>query len=419
LDESVELLEHWRLRLELSVTDLWWRYFALGGILPRSVKALGSQGTFRRTRHVLAFASIPLVVSLVIVGTLPGRLKLVAIALACIAALLLAETLSGVRPVLARVPTPAEGWLTRSYASFPEQRIGQRFAVRGTHVAERLAPGRITLTLDAGLAFGSGEHGSTQGCLRALQLRLPCGDGFHPRSDQYVGKLCFGHGQVSRFTDGETMDLFLMAYCGKVNQRIVETLQRHGANAIGLSGMDGAIARGRRKPRIRVVENGRPRMLDGDYAGAIESIDTRLIHLLLDAGYLPVLSPPALSYQGEAINVDGDKLAMELAVALGAAKLLIFSNTPGLLRDLGDPDSTVPEITLDDLDASLELAQGRMKKKVLAAADAVRRGVGEAVLADANRKDAIGAALSGGGTHIGRDPTVHAAAVHARTWTEG
>ncbi len=90
------------------------------------------------------------------------------------AAVLLAETLTGVRPALGRASTPAEGWLARSYASFPEQRIGRRFAVRGTHVTNRPAAGRITLTLDAGLAFGSGEHGSTRGCLRALEvLRRP------------------------------------------------------------------------------------------------------------------------------------------------------------------------------------------------------------------------------------------------------
>ncbi|HJS86119.1 MAG TPA: 50S ribosomal protein L11 methyltransferase [Acetobacteraceae bacterium] len=85
------------------------------------------------------------------------------------AALALAETLTGMRPAVARTPVPAEGWLARSHASFPEQRIGRRFAVRGTHVTARPAAGRITLILDAGLAFGSGEHGSTRGCLRALE----------------------------------------------------------------------------------------------------------------------------------------------------------------------------------------------------------------------------------------------------------
>jgi acetylglutamate/LysW-gamma-L-alpha-aminoadipate kinase len=207
-------------------------------------------------------------------------------------------------------------------------------------------------------------------------------------------------GQVSRYTDARTMDLFLMAYCGKVNKRIVETLQRHGVNAVGLSAMDGQIARGRRKPRIRIVENGKPKVLDGDYAGTIEAVDTRLLSLLLENGYVPVLTPPAVSYDGEAINVDGDKLAMELAVALHAAKLLVFSNTPGLLANLEDPTSTVPEVDLAHLDEFLALAQGRMKKKVLAAADAVRRGVGEVVLADANRENAVQAALAGSGTHI-------------------
>ncbi len=86
------------------------------------------------------------------------------------AALALAEALTGVRTELTRASTPADGWLAHTYASFPEQRIGRRLAVRGTHLAGPPAPGRITLTLDAGLAFGSGEHGSTRGCLRALEL---------------------------------------------------------------------------------------------------------------------------------------------------------------------------------------------------------------------------------------------------------
>jgi ribosomal protein L11 methyltransferase len=86
-----------------------------------------------------------------------------------IAALVLAGGLTGVTAVMARAPIAAEGWLARTYASFPEQSIGRRFAVRGTHVTAPKLAGRITLTLDAGVAFGSGEHGSTRGCLRALE----------------------------------------------------------------------------------------------------------------------------------------------------------------------------------------------------------------------------------------------------------
>lgn len=85
-------------------------------------------------------------------------------------ALLLAGALSGHDAPLGRVETEAEGWLARTAAAFPPQRVGRRFLVRGTHDADAPEPaGLVTLTLDAGLAFGSGEHGSTRGCLRALE----------------------------------------------------------------------------------------------------------------------------------------------------------------------------------------------------------------------------------------------------------
>lgn len=85
-------------------------------------------------------------------------------------ALALAALVSGVPAILRREATEAEGWLARTRESFPEQQVGRRFAVRGTHEAGPATPGRLTLTLDAGLAFGSGEHGSTRGCLRALEV---------------------------------------------------------------------------------------------------------------------------------------------------------------------------------------------------------------------------------------------------------
>ena len=85
-------------------------------------------------------------------------------------ALLLAGALSGVEVPLERTATAAEGWLARNLEEFPEQLIGRRFAVRGTHETAPRVTGRYTLTVDAGLAFGSGEHGSTRGCLRALEF---------------------------------------------------------------------------------------------------------------------------------------------------------------------------------------------------------------------------------------------------------
>lgn len=209
-------------------------------------------------------------------------------------------------------------------------------------------------------------------------------------------------GQVSRFTDAETMDAFLMAYAGRINKRLVEKLQAFGVNAVGLTAMDGRIASGRRKASIRIVEDGKPKMLHGDYAGSIASIDPTLPRLLAENGYLPVLTPPAISTEGEAINVDGDKLAMELAVALGADALLIFSNTPGLLADVNDEASLVRHIPFagETDDAALAMAQGRMKKKVLSAFNALKGGVGRVVFADARIAEPVQRALRGEGTVI-------------------
>jgi ribosomal protein L11 methyltransferase len=101
--------------------------------------------------------------------------------------LALAALITGEHPALQRNATEAGGWLARTQSSFPEQCVGRRFVIRGTHLPEAPAPGRIVLTLDAGVAFGSGEHGSTRGCLRALErvayrnprriLDLGCGSG--------------------------------------------------------------------------------------------------------------------------------------------------------------------------------------------------------------------------------------------------
>lgn len=88
---------------------------------------------------------------------------------ALLTALVLAAAATGVAPPLQRTATEAEGWVLRTLETFPEQLVGRRFAVRGTHDTGRPMPGRITLVLDAGLAFGSGEHGSTRGCLRAFE----------------------------------------------------------------------------------------------------------------------------------------------------------------------------------------------------------------------------------------------------------
>lgn len=208
-------------------------------------------------------------------------------------------------------------------------------------------------------------------------------------------------GQVSRFTDQQTMDDFLAIYAGRANKRLVEGLQARGVNAVGLTGLDGGIARGTRKDALRVVEDGKPRVLRGDYAGSLTAINAALLELLLGAGYLPVLCPPALSAAGEAINVDGDKLALRVALALDAAALVLLSNTAGLLADVDDPASLIGRVDVAD-DASVaqatEAAAGRMKKKVQAGVEAVRAGVPLVAFADARAATPITRALNGSGT---------------------
>ncbi len=207
-------------------------------------------------------------------------------------------------------------------------------------------------------------------------------------------------GYTSRFTDRGTLEIFEMVYCGKVNKGVVERLQRLGVNAVGLSGLDGRIFEGKHKESVRAVENGKVKILRGDYTGTVERVNTELVELLLGAGYLPVLTPPAASYEGTAINVDGDRAAAALAVALGADALLLLSNVPGLLRDFPDEASLIERIPADRVQDYLAFAQDRMKKKVLGAAEAVAGGVGRVVFGDARAGEPLSAALAGRGTVV-------------------
>jgi [amino group carrier protein]-L-2-aminoadipate/L-glutamate 6-kinase len=207
-------------------------------------------------------------------------------------------------------------------------------------------------------------------------------------------------GYESRYTDRETLDIFKMVYCGKINKGIVERLQGQGVNAVGLSGIDGRIWQGTRKATITVIEDGKKKVLRDDYTGRVEDVNLGLIRLLLQHGYTPVLTPPAISHEGEAINVDGDRAAGMLAVALQVETLVILSNTPGLLKDLADESSLVTEIRLSEIERYLGYAQGRMKKKMMGAIEAIQKGVKRVVLADARVEKPITEALKGIGTLI-------------------
>ncbi|MCK5251474.1 MAG: [LysW]-aminoadipate kinase, partial [Thermoplasmata archaeon] len=135
--------------------------------------------------------------------------------------------------------------------------------------------------------------------------------------------------------------------------------------------------------------------------GKVERVNGDLLRLLMTAGYVPVVTVPAISYEGDPVNADADRAAAAVAAALDAEALVILSNVPGLLRDLDDPDSLVTSIPRDRIDQSMDLAQGRMRKKVLGAQEALGMGVGKVIFASANEDRPVTRALNGGGTHIG------------------
>ena len=208
-------------------------------------------------------------------------------------------------------------------------------------------------------------------------------------------------GYVSRRTDRRTLEIFEMVYCGQLNKMWVEKFQRAGVNAVGLSGLDGRIFEGTRKDTLRVRIDGKRMVLRDDWTGTVERVNIGLLRLLLDAGYFPVITPPGASDRGEAINVDGDRAAAMVAAAFNAEALIILSNVPGLLRNFPDEASLIREIPRAKADDFMQYAEGRMKKKVMGAVEAIAEGVQKVIFADGRIDAPISNALAGGGTQIG------------------
>lgn len=208
-------------------------------------------------------------------------------------------------------------------------------------------------------------------------------------------------GTVSRYTDRETLDILTMVAAGRINKRIVERLQQLGANAVGLCGLDGRLIQARRKKALKVLEGGKRKVLRGDYSGRVEQVNAALLHTLLDAGYAPVIAPLAISPEGQALNVDGDRVAAAIAIALQAQSLVILSNVPGLLRRYPDESTLIEHIAAEQVADHIERhAVGPMKKKLLGALEAVQGGVRRAILADGREDQPLTRALCGNGTVV-------------------
>ena len=205
-------------------------------------------------------------------------------------------------------------------------------------------------------------------------------------------------GFTSRYTDRKTLEIFSMAVNGKINTFLVEQLQMLGVNALGLSGLDGRVLVAKRKAAIRIIENGKHKMLRDDYTGKIQQVNSNLLNTLLDAGYTPVMAPLAVSEKGEALNVDADRAAAMIAAALNAEILILLTAVPGLMRNFPDESSLIQRLPRTELAAALDYAQGRMKKKILGAGEALQGGVGQVIIADGRGENPISKALEGNGT---------------------
>jgi len=149
-----------------------------------------------------------------------------------------------------------------------------------------------------------------------------------------------------------------------------------------------------RKEVIQSVEAGKRRLIRDDFTGKIEQVNASLLEMLLAAGYLPVIAPVAVSLRGEALNVDADRAAAVIAAALKADTLVLLTAAPGLMEKFPDESTLVKRVTPAQLPAALEMAQGRMKKKVLGAGEALQGGVGRVISPTDGWKQPITQALA-------------------------
>ncbi|MET7638020.1 [LysW]-aminoadipate kinase [Streptomyces sp. NPDC005438] len=207
-------------------------------------------------------------------------------------------------------------------------------------------------------------------------------------------------GSSSRYTDPATLEVLQLALAGKVKPELVAALNRNGARAVGLTGMDGGVLRARRAAAHHAVLDGRKKMIRDDHNGRIREVDPTLLRLLLGDGCTPVLSPPALAEDGTPVNVDADRTATAVAVALGAARLVLLTGAPGVLADHRDESSVLPTFPVAPSGPVGDAAVGGMTAKLQAARGALLGGVTDVVVADGRVNAPLSAAFAGGGTRV-------------------
>jgi [amino group carrier protein]-L-2-aminoadipate/L-glutamate 6-kinase len=195
----------------------------------------------------------------------------------------------------------------------------------------------------------------------------------------------------SRYTDKETAEIYTMVMSGKINKIIVRMLVQAGIRAVGISGIDDNILRAIRKTKLTVLnEKGRKMIIEGGYTGKIQSVETSLLNTLTEGGYLPVVSPIALSENYEFLNVDGDRAAAYIAGNLKAQKVIFLTNVNGLHLD----DKLVKNLSASQAKEYLPKIGFGMEKKILASTEALMLGAKEVIISSGKVSNPVTSAIN-------------------------
>ncbi len=195
--------------------------------------------------------------------------------------------------------------------------------------------------------------------------------------------------QGMRVTDRETMDVVEMVLGGLVNKEIVNLLNRHGASAVGLTGKDGDLIRARKMLlRNDAPELNAPEIIDLGHVGEVESIDAGIVNMLVNSDFIPVIAPIGIGEDGFSYNINADLVAGKIAEVLGAEKLILLTNTQGLLDKEG---SLLTGLGVDKVNSLIAdgTIHGGMLPKIGCALDAVNSGVRTAHIIDGRVSHAV------------------------------
>ncbi|HVG35638.1 MAG TPA: acetylglutamate kinase [Pyrinomonadaceae bacterium] len=196
-----------------------------------------------------------------------------------------------------------------------------------------------------------------------------------------------------RVTDDATLEMAKMIFAGKINTEILAALRQRGVEAVGLSGVDGQIVHAERRPVSEIVnrETGERSSVDFGHVGDILSINTRLLCVLLDQGYLPVVSSLGADAEGMIFNINADTIASEIAVRLEAEKLILLSDVDGIYLSAGEDETKVSRLTSAEAEALIEQgkATGGMIPKLQSITALLRRGVKSAHIINGTKRNAL------------------------------